>query len=68
MGEVDTDEVRSSYFEGLVFKGYKVAEPDKPPDACPIDGPCDSPLELVAEFLRTDACRKLFEAYIAGKD
>lgn len=66
-GNVDTDEVRSGYFEGLALKGFK-AEPDKPPDACPIDGPCESPLELVAEFLRTDACRKLFEAYIAGKD
>lgn len=43
-------------------------ESGQPPDACPIDGPCESPLELVAEFLRTDACRKLFEAYIAGKE
>ena len=64
---VDTDEVRSTYFEGLVLNGFK-AEPDKPPDACPLDGPCEAPLELVAEFLRTDACRKLFKAYIAGKE
>jgi hypothetical protein len=66
-GNVDTDETRSAWFESLVLRGYK-AEPDKPPDACQIDGPCASPLELVAEFLRTDACKKLFEAYIAGKD
>ena len=63
---VDTDETRSAWFEGLVLKGYK--EPDKPPDACPIDGPCESPLELIAEFLRTDACRELFKAFIAGKE
>lgn len=40
----------------------------KLPDACPTDKPCDSPLDLVTEFLRTDACRKLFEAFIAGKE
>lgn len=65
---VDTDETRSAYFEGLVLKGFKAQEPDKPPDACPIDGPCDSQLDLIAEFLRTDACRELFKAFIAGKE
>lgn len=67
-GNVDTDEVRRGCFEALVLRGYKTAEPDKPPDACPIDGSCESPLDLIAEFLRTDACRKLFEAYIARKE
>ena len=66
-GNVDTDEVRSAWFEGLVLRGYK-AEPDKPPDVCPIDGPCDSPLELVAEFLKTDKCRDLFKAFWAGRE
>ena len=65
---VDTDEVRSSFFEALALKGFKAQEPDKPPDACPIDGPCDSQLDLIAEFLRTDACRELFKAFIAGKE
>lgn len=64
---VDTDETRSAYFEGLVLRGYK-AEPDKPPDACPIEGECnDSPLGIVAQFLRTDACRELFKAFIANR-
>lgn len=69
-GNVDTDVICSAFFSGLVFKAHTKhkAEPDKPPDACPIDGPCESPLELIAEFLKTDACRKLFEAYIAGKE
>ncbi len=76
-GNVDTDEVRSVRFETLVDAGscdYQYhhqltpSAPDKPPDACPIDGPCESPLDLIAEFLRTDACRKLFEAYTAGKE
>ena len=64
---VDTDEVRSSYFESLALKGYK-AEPDKPPDFCQVDKPCESPLDLVAEFIRTDACRELFMAFLAGKE
>lgn len=62
-GNVDTDEVRSGYFEALVIRGYKT-EPDKPPDVCPVG----SPLDLVADFLRTDACRELFKTYIAGKE
>lgn len=48
-----------AYFDGDV----------PPPDACPIDAPCgESPLDIVAAFLRTDACRELFKAYIAGKE
>ena len=63
-GNVDTDETRSAWFEALVLKGFQIPETDKPPNACPVG----SPLDLIAEFLRTDACRKLFEAYIAGKE
>lgn len=64
-GPVDTDEVRSSYFEGLVLKGYKT-EPDKPPDdACPIEA--TPSLDIVAEFLASDACRELWSAFIAGR-
>ena len=55
-GNVDTDEVRSAWFEALVLKGYK--EPDKPPDSCPIDGPSEMPditgaLGLLADYLKT---------------
>lgn len=68
-GNVDTDEVRSAYFEVLALKGFKTAEPEKPPDSCPIDSECnDSPLGIVAQFLRTDACRKLFKAFIANRE
>ena len=71
-GNVDTDEVRSVRFETLVDAGgcdYQYhhqltpSVPDKPPDVCPVG----SPLDLVADFLRTDACRELFEAFIAGR-
>jgi GH25 family lysozyme M1 (1,4-beta-N-acetylmuramidase) len=74
-GPVDTDVARSDRFMALVRLGMTKKEeppdpPDaNPPDACPIDAPCgDSPLDVVAAFLRTDACRKLFKAYIAGKE
>lgn len=79
---VDTDVSRSVRFETLVDTGacdYAfhsnngiVEKPpdsnsdatDSVPDACPVG----SPLDLVAEFLRTDACRELFKAFIAGKE
>lgn len=74
-GPVDTDVARSERFMALVRLGMTKKEepPDMPdadpPDACPIDGPCgESPLDIVATFLRTDACRELFKAYIAGKE
>ena len=46
----------------------ETADIDEVPDACPVDGSCASPLDLIADFLRTDACRELFKAYIAGKE
>lgn len=74
-GPVDTDVARSERFMALVRLGMpRKEEPpgvsdDAPPDSCPIDGPCgESPLDIVATFLRTDACRELFKAYIAGKE
>ena len=65
---VDTDETRSAWFESLVLKGYK-AEPDKPPDACPIDGPCEMPditgaLGLLAAYLKTAEFAANFKKYI----
>lgn len=66
---VDTDETRSAYFEGLVYRGFTKHEEEKPPDDNnKINKPCDSSLDLVSEFLRTDACRELFKAYIAKKE
>lgn len=66
---VDTDETRSAWFEGLVYRGFTKHEAEKPPDdENPINNQCDSPLDLIAEFLRTDACRELFKAYIAKKE
>ena len=67
-GNVDTDEVRSSYFESLALKGFK-AEPDKPPDACPIDGGCEMPditgaLGLLAQYLKTAEFAANFKKYI----
>jgi GH25 family lysozyme M1 (1,4-beta-N-acetylmuramidase) len=69
-GPVDTDVARSERFMALVNLGMpKKEEPPDVSDACPIDGPCgESPLDIVAAFLRTDACRDLFKAYIAGKE
>lgn len=74
-GPVDTDVARSERFMALVRLGMpRKEEPpgvsdDAPPDSCPIDWPCgESPLDIVAAFLRTDACRELFKAYIAGKE
>ena len=73
-GSVDTDVARSDRFMALVRLGMPKKEepPDTPdadpPDFCPIDGPCESPLDIVAAFLRTDACRELFKAYVAGKE
>ena len=74
-GPVDTDVARSERFMALVRLGMtgKQEPPDvpdaDPPDSCPIDAPtCESPLDIVAAFLRTDACRELFKAYIAGKE
>ena len=73
-GSVDTDVTRSDRFMALVRLGMPKKEepPDTPdadpPDFCPIDGPCESPLDIVAAFLRTDACRELFKAYVAGKE
>ena len=74
-GPVDTDVARSERFMALVLLGMTKKEepPDTPdadpPDSCPIDAPtCESPLDIVAAFLRTDACRELFKAYIAGKE
>ena len=66
-GNVDTDEVRSSYFESLALKGFK-AEPDKPPDACPIDGGCEMPditgaLGLLAQYLKTAEFAANFKKY-----
>lgn len=55
---VDTDEVRSSWFESLVLKGYK--EPDKPPDACPIDGVS---LEKLSAFLLSPEFKAAFKAW-----
>lgn len=68
-GNVDTDEVRSGYFEGLVLKGFKVQEPDKPPDACPVDGDCETPditgaLGLLAAYLKTAEFAASFKKYI----
>lgn len=68
MGAVDTDETRSAWFEALVLKGYK-AEPDEPPDACPIDGDCEMPditgaLGLLADYLKTAEFAANFEKYI----
>lgn len=68
-GPVDTDVARSERFMALVNLGMpRKEEPPDVPDACPIDGPCESPLDIVAAFLRTDACRELFKAYVAGKE
>lgn len=58
-GSVDTDEVRSAYFEALVLRGYK-AEPDKPPDACPIDG---LSIEKLAAFLLSPEFKAAFKAW-----
>ncbi len=69
---VDTDEVRSSYFESLALKGFK-AKPDKPPDACPVDGPCESPditgaLGLLTNYIRTDEFRQAFLKYLQREE
>lgn len=72
-GNVDTDETRSAYFEALVLKGFKAQEPDKPPDACPIDGPCESldisgALGLLADYIKTGEFKNGFLAYIAREE
>ena len=69
---VDTDEGRSSYFESLALKGFK-AEPDKPPDSCPIDGPCESAaafsgaFKALADYIQSAEFQTNFLAFIAGR-
>lgn len=57
---VDTNEARSSYFESLVLKGFK-AKPDKPPDACPIDGVS---IEKLAAFILSPEFKAAFNAWL----
>lgn len=57
---VDTDETRSAWFESLVLKGFKVQEPDKPPDACPIDS---ASLEKLSAFLLSPEFKEAFKAW-----
>lgn len=58
-GKVDTDEVRSKRFESLALKGFK-AEPDKQPDACPIDGVS---IEKLAAFILSPEFKAAFKAW-----
>lgn len=58
-GNVDTDEVRSAWFEALALRGYK-AEPDKPPDACPIDG---ESLQKLSAFLLSSEFAEAFKVW-----
>ena len=59
-GSVDTDEVRSAYFDGLVLKGY-MSEPDKPPDDA--DQINNQTIEKLIAFLRSDEFKAAFKAW-----
>ena len=67
-GNVDTDEVRSGYFEGLVLRGYK-AEPDKPSvtdhfaEARNMPGITEA-LALLADYLKSAEFAAGFKKYI----
>lgn len=68
-GNVDTDETRSAWFEGLVLKGFKVQEPDKPPDDDHIADVRNMPditgaLGLLADYLKTAEFAAGFKKYI----
>ena len=71
-GSVDTDEVMSAYFEGLVLKGFK-DEPDKPPDDDHFAEARNMPditgaLGLLADYIKTDEFKNGFLAYIAREE
>ena len=86
-GPVDTDVARSSRFQTLIetgsfdFERHKKKHPsndkapETPPDACPIDRPCEQEekiavsgaVDLLAEYLQTEEFRKGFLAFAKAK-
>lgn len=71
-GNVDTDEVRSAWFEALALRGYNT-EPDKPPDDYHIADVRNMPditgaLGLLADYIKTDEFKNGFLAYIAREE